>query len=184
MSFVRGDLLTKTRKLVKGLAIAKPVWLKAMEQYEFLLHYQTFGWRHLSRFHELMQKLTKITLPEDAYIQKFFKKHPDSKYEDAIRLVSPLSFSVRILCPSIFFGDWREKGGRVGTRAKPKPILCRFHVRLQMEYLAEKKAKKKAYIRLKQLARLQGKKPPRSAIKEIQAEEMKYIRDLHQPEDS
>uniref|UniRef100_A0A5K0WAP1 Uncharacterized protein n=5 Tax=Nymphaea colorata TaxID=210225 RepID=A0A5K0WAP1_9MAGN len=50
-----------------------------------------------------------------------------------------------------------------------------------MEYRAEKKAKKKAYVRLKQLARLQGKKPPPnpypSAVKEIQAEEMKYVRD-------
>lgn len=33
MSLARGDLLTKTRKLVKGLAKAKPVWLKAMEEY-------------------------------------------------------------------------------------------------------------------------------------------------------
>lgn len=50
-----------------------------------------------------------------------------------------------------------------------------------MEYRAEKKAKKKAYSELKQIARLQGKKPPPnpypSAIKEIQAEEKKYVHD-------
>lgn len=50
-----------------------------------------------------------------------------------------------------------------------------------MEYLAEKRAKKKAYKELKQIARLQGKKPPPnpypSAIKEIQAEEKKFVRD-------
>ena len=50
-----------------------------------------------------------------------------------------------------------------------------------MEYLAEKKEKKKAYARLKQIARLQGKRlPPNpypSPIKEIQAEERKYVRD-------
>ena len=50
-----------------------------------------------------------------------------------------------------------------------------------MEYRAEKKAKKKAYSELKQIARLQGKKPPPnpypSAIKEIQAEEKKLVRD-------
>ena len=50
-----------------------------------------------------------------------------------------------------------------------------------MEYRAEKKAKKMAYARLKQIARLQGKRlPPNpypSAIKEIQAEERKYVRD-------
>lgn len=33
MSFMRGDLFTKTRKLVKGLAKSKPIWLKAMEEY-------------------------------------------------------------------------------------------------------------------------------------------------------
>lgn len=52
---------------------------------------------------------------------------------------------------------------------------------IQMEYRAEKKVKKKAYARLKQIARLQGKKPPPnpypSAIKEIQAEERKFVRD-------
>ena len=50
-----------------------------------------------------------------------------------------------------------------------------------MEYRAEKKAKKMAYARLKQIAHLQGKRlPPNpypSAIKEIQAEERKYVRD-------
>lgn len=33
MSYMKGDLLTKTRKLVKGLAKAEPRWLKAMEQF-------------------------------------------------------------------------------------------------------------------------------------------------------
>ncbi|MCH95168.1 hypothetical protein A2U01_0016142, partial [Trifolium medium] len=50
-----------------------------------------------------------------------------------------------------------------------------------MEYLAEKKAKKKAYARLKQIARLQGKRLPPNPypcpIKEIQAEERKYVRE-------
>lgn len=50
-----------------------------------------------------------------------------------------------------------------------------------MEYSAEKKAKKKAYKELKQIARSEGKRPPPnpypSAIKEIQAEEKKYVKD-------
>lgn len=55
-----------------------------------------------------------------------------------------------------------------------------------MEYRAEKKVKKKAYSRLKEIARLQGKRPPPnpypSAIKEIQAQERKYVRDrFHNP---
>lgn len=56
----------------------------------------------------------------------------------------------------------------------------------QMEYGAEKKAKKLAYKELKQIARREGKQPPPnpypSAIKEIQAEEKKYVRDrFHNP---
>lgn len=51
----------------------------------------------------------------------------------------------------------------------------------QMEYRNQKKARKKAYSELKQICRLQGKKPPPnpypSAIKEIQAEEKKFVRD-------
>lgn len=40
MLFMKGDLLTKTRKLVKGLAKAEPVWYKAMEQFVSLsLHF-------------------------------------------------------------------------------------------------------------------------------------------------
>lgn len=50
-----------------------------------------------------------------------------------------------------------------------------------MEYRMERKGKKMAYSRLKKIARLQGKKPPPnpypSAVKEIQAEEKKYVRD-------
>ncbi|MBA0840394.1 hypothetical protein Goarm_002978, partial [Gossypium armourianum] len=50
-----------------------------------------------------------------------------------------------------------------------------------MEYRKEKKEKKKAYARLKQIARLQGKKPPPnpypSAIKERQAPERKFVRE-------
>lgn len=56
-----------------------------------------------------------------------------------------------------------------------------------MEYMAEEKQRKAAYRRLKQIAKLQGKKPPPNpypeAIKEIEAEQKKYIRDrFHNPE--
>ena len=50
-----------------------------------------------------------------------------------------------------------------------------------MEYRTQKKAKKKAYKELKEIAQSEGKKPPPnpypSAIKEIQAEEKKYVMD-------
>lgn len=37
MSYMRGDLLTKMRKMVKGLARPEPRWLKAMEESVHLL---------------------------------------------------------------------------------------------------------------------------------------------------
>ncbi|XP_040365672.1 uncharacterized protein LOC112171172 [Rosa chinensis] len=55
-----------------------------------------------------------------------------------------------------------------------------------MEYQAEIKAKKKAYVALKKIARQQGKRPPPNpypiVVKEIQAEEKKYVYDrFHNP---
>ncbi|KAL8555584.1 hypothetical protein ACS0TY_003401 [Phlomoides rotata] len=53
---------------------------------------------------------------------------------------------------------------------------------MYMEYRSGRKAKKKAYARLKQIAKLQGKTPPPnppypSAVNEIQAEERKLVHD-------
>ncbi|XP_020960818.1 uncharacterized protein LOC107605344 isoform X2 [Arachis ipaensis] len=121
MSFMRGNLLSKTKKLVKGMAKAEPLWLKAMEE--------------ISAF-----------------------DHPPSRI-----------YALRVL-------ELKEQG----INEEQAMAVA------DMEYLAEKKEKKKAYARLKQIARLQGKKPPPnpypSAIKEIQAEERKYVRDrFHNP---
>ncbi|XP_043715441.1 uncharacterized protein LOC122663855 [Telopea speciosissima] len=157
MSFMKGDLLTKTRKLVKGLAKAKPVWLKAMEEAPPVTFPRTDG------------KVEKISLPEDIYIKKFFQKHPDSKYEDAIRFCGFEPPPARV------FG-WRVLELKEQGVSEEEAMAV-----ADMEYRSEKKAKKQAYKRLKQIARLQGKKPPPnpypSAIKEIQAEERKYVRD-------
>lgn len=156
MSFMKGDLLTRTRKLVKGLAKAEPVWLKAMEQAPPVSFPRAEG------------KVKQITLPEDVYIKKFFQKHPESKYEDAVKIcgfdpVPARIFGCRVL-------DLKEQGV---SEEEAMAVA-------DMEYRTEKKAKKKAYARLKQIARLQGKKPPPnpypSAVKEIQAEERPYVR--------
>ncbi|PON54158.1 hypothetical protein PanWU01x14_197070 [Parasponia andersonii] len=156
MSFMKGDLLTKTRKLVKGLAIAEPRWLKAMEQ------------ATPPKFPRSDGHVKKITLPEDVYINKFYHKHPDSKHEESFHFCSfdpppARVFGLRML-------ELKEQG-------VPEEAALAI---ADMEYRAEKKAKKKAYARLKQIARIQGKKPPPnpypSAIKEIQAEERKYVR--------
>ncbi|KAJ0027831.1 hypothetical protein Pint_35265 [Pistacia integerrima] len=157
MSYMKGDLLTKTRRLVKGLAKAEPVWLKAMEQAPPATFPRGDG------------KVQKINLPEDVYIKKFFQKHPDSKQQDAIKIcgfepVPARIFGLRVL-------ELKEHGV---SEEEAMAVA-------DMEYRAEKKEKKKAYTRLKQIARLQGKRPPPnpypSAIKEIQAGERKYVRD-------
>ncbi|XP_054824595.1 uncharacterized protein LOC129322332 isoform X2 [Prosopis cineraria] len=163
MSFMRGDLLCRTRKLVKGLAQTEPLWLKAMEQ------------APPASFPRPEGKIKTITLPEDVYIRKFYKKYPDSKYYDAIKINSFDPPPSRVYAGRIL--ELTEQGV---TEAQAMAVADK-------EYRAEVAAKKKAYARLKQIARLQGKKPPPnpypSAIKEIQAEERKYVRArFHDPE--
>ncbi|CAD5191420.1 uncharacterized protein LOC135584870 [Musa acuminata AAA Group] len=157
MSYMRGDLLSKTRKLVKGLAKPTPVWLKPMEEAPPVTFPRTDG------------KIKKIELPEDVYIKRFFKKYPDSLYHDAIKISGFDPPPARVFA-------WRVLELKDQGVDEEEAMAV-----ADMEYRAEKKAKKKAYSELKQIARLQGKKPPPnpypSAIKEIQAEEKKLVRD-------
>ncbi|KAI3454297.1 hypothetical protein Pfo_010966 [Paulownia fortunei] len=157
MSYMRGDLLAKTRKLVKGFAKAEPVWLKAMEK------------APPATFPRAENKLKRISLPEDTYVNKFFQKHPDSKFEDAIKISGFDPPAARVFAWRVL--ELKEQG----VSEEEAMVVA------DMEYRAERKSKKKAYARLKQIARLQGKRPPPnpypSAINEIQAEERKFIRD-------
>ncbi|KAL8131543.1 uncharacterized protein LOC141711647 [Apium graveolens] len=163
MSFMKGDLLAKTRKLVKGLAKAEPVWLKAMERAPPVT------------FPRADSKVKTISLPEDVYIKKFFAKYPDSKHEDAFKI------SEFDAPPARIFG-WRVLELKEQGVTEEQAMAA-----ADMEYRTERKARKKAYTRLKQIARLQGKKPPPNPypcpIKEIQAEEKKYINErFYDPE--
>ncbi|KAL0417335.1 UNVERIFIED_CONTAM: hypothetical protein Slati_3565400 [Sesamum latifolium] len=157
MSYMRGDLLAKTRKLVKGFAKAEPVWLKPMEK------------APPATFPRAEKKLNPISLPEDTFVNKFFQKHPDSKFEDAIKISGFDPPAARVFAWRVL--ELKEQGV---SEEEAMAVA-------DMEYRAERKAKKKAYARLKQIARLQGKRPPpnpyRSAIKEIQAEERQFVRD-------
>ncbi|XP_039127261.1 aspartate, glycine, lysine and serine-rich protein [Dioscorea cayenensis subsp. rotundata] len=157
MSYMRGDLLTRMRKLVKGLARPTPAWLKAMEEAPPVTFPLPDG------------KVKQIELPEDVYVKKFFKKNPDSLYHDAVKISSFDPPPARVFA-------WRvlELKGQGVNEDEAMAVA-------DMEYQAEKTAKKAAYKELKKVARLQGKKPPPnpypSAVKEIQAEEKKYVRD-------
>ncbi|EPS69706.1 hypothetical protein M569_05059, partial [Genlisea aurea] len=163
MSFMRGDLLEKSRKLVKGLARAEPMWLKAMESVP------------PATFPRTESKLKQIILPEDEYVNKFFKKHPDTISEEAIKVSGFDPPVARVFA-------WRV------LELKEQGVAEEYAMAVaDMEYRADRKSKKKAYSRLKQIARLQGKKPPPnpypSAIKEIQAEEKKFVHDrFHDPQ--
>lgn len=154
---MKGDLLTRTRKLVKGLAKVEPVWLKAMEK------------SPPATFPRAECKIKRIILPEDVYVKKFYKKHEFSLYDDPIKIHG---FDPP---PSRIFGCRVVELQEQGVGEDEAMAVA------DMEYRSEKKAKKKAYRQLKQIARLQGKKPPPnpypSVIKEIQVEEKKYVRD-------
>ncbi|XP_071695934.1 uncharacterized protein [Rutidosis leptorrhynchoides] len=157
MSFTKGDLLTKTRKLVNGLAKVKPVWLKAMEKSPPPV------------FPRAEKKVERICLPEDVYINKFYKKHPESLHEDPIKICE---FEPT---PSRIFGSRVLELEELGVSEGDAIDVA------DTEYRLQKKAKKKAYKRLKEIARLRGTKPPPnpypSALKQIQAEEKKYVHD-------
>ncbi|KAK2633053.1 hypothetical protein EUGRSUZ_L00661 [Eucalyptus grandis] len=106
---------------------------------------------------------------EDVYIKKFFQKYPDSKHEDAIKICG---FDPP---PARVFGQGQRVLELKETGVSEEEAMAVA----DMEYRLEKKAKKRAYARLKQIAKFQGKRPPPnpypSAIKAIQAEERKYV---------
>ncbi|KAG6402169.1 hypothetical protein SASPL_139044 [Salvia splendens] len=170
MSFMKGDLLSKTRKLVKGFAKTEPVWLRSMEK------------APPATFPHAQNKLRQITLPEDTYVNKFYQKHPDSKFEDPIkcrfvyRLVNELAKVSSFDPPAAREFAWRV----LELKEQGVDEIDAMAV-ADTEYRAERKARKQAYARLKQISKLQGKRlPPNpcpSAVKEIQAEERKLIKD-------
>ncbi|CAH9115303.1 unnamed protein product [Cuscuta europaea] len=116
MSFMKGDLLWRTRKLVKGFAKAEPVWFKAMENF-------------------------RGCDPPPARL-----------------------FGCRVV-------ELKEQG----------VDECDAITVADVEYQTEKRAKKKAYARMKQIARVQGKEPPPNphpkAYKEMQEEERPFVCD-------
>ncbi|CAD6270712.1 unnamed protein product [Miscanthus lutarioriparius] len=114
-------------------------------------------------------KIKKIEFPEDVYVRKFNKKHPDSLYHDAIKISGFDPPPARVFA-------WRVLELKEQGVSEDDAVAV-----ADMEYRTQKKAKKKAYKELKEIARSEGKKPPPnpypSAIKEIQAEEKKYVMD-------
>ncbi|CAN1778208.1 hypothetical protein LINPERHAP1_LOCUS14320 [Linum perenne] len=151
MSFMKGDLLSRTRRLVKGMAKAEPVWLKAMEQAPPATFPLSNG------------KIQKITLPEDPYIKKFFEKHPALQREDPVRVSSIDPPPARVFASRVL--ELKEQGVR-----NEQAIAA-----ADMEYRTERKARMEAYARLKEIAKVLGKKPPLRPYpkvkRETQAEE-------------
>ncbi|KAK3118307.1 hypothetical protein QOZ80_9BG0697070 [Eleusine coracana subsp. coracana] len=112
-------------------------------------------------------KIKKIEMPEDVYVKRFFKKHPDSLYHDAIKISGFDPPPARVFAWRVL--ELKEQGVSEDDAMTVA----------DMEYRTEKKGKKKAYKELKEIARSEGKEPPPnpypSAIKEIQAEEKHYV---------
>ncbi|GLJ46945.1 hypothetical protein SUGI_0990690 [Cryptomeria japonica] len=93
-------------------------------------------------------KALRIVLPEDKCIRKFNSKHPGSLTEEAFW------FNGYDPPPACVFA-WRiSKLMNDGVIEEEATAIA------DMEYKAEKQAKRKAYARLKEIARLEGKKPP------------------------
>ncbi|CAN0864854.1 hypothetical protein LINGRAHAP2_LOCUS9057 [Linum grandiflorum] len=152
MSFMKGDLLSRTRRLVKGMAKAEPVWLKAMEKAPPATFPLSNG------------KTQKITLPEDPYIKKFFQKHPVLQPEDPIRMSTTNPPPARVFASRVL--ELKEHGVREEEAINVA----------DREYRTERKARKEAYTRLKDIAKVLGKNPPprpypKNNKKETEAEE-------------
>ncbi|KAL3689683.1 hypothetical protein R1sor_015992 [Riccia sorocarpa] len=67
MSFMKGDLLTKTRRLIKGGIKKKPLWFDAVA------HFPPQSIRVRDG------KAPKIELPEDRLIKAYFARHPEAR---------------------------------------------------------------------------------------------------------
>ncbi|XP_078160776.1 uncharacterized protein LOC144556156 isoform X1 [Carex rostrata] len=155
MSLMRGDLLIRVRKLVKGYAMATPPWLKAMEKAPPVT------------FPRPDAKIKKIKLEEDDYVRLFLKYNTYSGYHDAIRLSEFDPPAARIFA-------WRVlQLTKQGVGEQEAVAVA------EMEFVAEKKAKMKAYKELKAICKLRGKRPPENPypcpIDEIQREEKKFV---------
>ncbi|CAL1361524.1 unnamed protein product [Linum trigynum] len=153
MSFMKGDLLSRTRRLVKGMAKAEPVWLKAMEQAPPATFPLSNG------------KIQKINVPEDPYIKMFFRKHRALQPEDPVKMSTIDPPPARVFAQRVL--ELKEQGvdGKAAISAAEK----------------EYQAKRAAYARLKENARLQGKEPParpypKSKKRETLAEERWHSR--------
>ncbi|CAN1813878.1 hypothetical protein LINPERHAP1_LOCUS26988 [Linum perenne] len=136
MSFMKGDLLSRTRRLVKGMAKAEPVWLKAMEQAPPATFPLSNG------------KIQKVILPEDPYIKKFFEKHPALPFEDPVRMSTTNPPPARVFASRVLELKQQGLGDKEAITAA------------DMEYRTERKARMEAYTRLKEIAKILGKKPP------------------------
>lgn len=66
MSFMKGDLLTKTRQLVKGGVVVKPRWFDAVESVPPLISKGR------------AKKAPKISYPEDRFVESFYARHPEA----------------------------------------------------------------------------------------------------------
>ncbi|CAN8313188.1 unnamed protein product [Cochlearia groenlandica] len=186
MSWMKGNLLSKSRRLVGGLASREPLWLKAMESSPPPVFPSSNG------------KIKKIVLPEDTYVRRFSLKHPQADIKDPSKV-----FSAFVPDPTLLYGcrvlELTQHGiseddamSIANVCTADSDDACSFQHRrclvriadglcfvgfVQMEYLSERKVKKKAYKRLKELAIMQDKVPPPkpylSAKKEMQSQEKK-----------
>ncbi|PHT75678.1 hypothetical protein T459_19200 [Capsicum annuum] len=199
MSFMKGDLLNRTRRLVKGLAKAEPMWLKAMEQsvpsFRFFILYFTpiFFNSGCVRYEENV--LSLLILSKQKILVAGVGLGTTCNISLRENKLQPISLPENVYIKKFFqkhpeskhedaikiFGfnpppardfGWRVLELKTGVSEEEVMAVA------DMEYQAEKKGKNKAYSRLKKIARLQGRKPPTnpypSAIMEIQAEERPF----------
>lgn len=153
MSFMKGDLLSKTRKLMKGGIIARPRWFDAVMRVP------------PEPKKTRCKKAPKIVLPEDRLVESYYARHPEAKF---------IAFELNSFDPppARKFA-WRQL--ELMDQGYPRDVARDM---VEVEVAEAEKAAEEAFRADRRRAIMEGREPPapkKSKIEEIQEEEWEYL---------
>ncbi|CAM6103533.1 unnamed protein product [Calypogeia fissa] len=119
MSFSRGDLLTKTRRLIKGNIIKKPLWFDAVSR----VPPQAIRVRD--------GKAPKIELPEDRFVKSYLARHPEAQCQPFVLNSFEAPVARRFACQMMellelgYSEDWARDHVEASLAAEEKAMRKR-----------------------------------------------------------
>eukprot|EP00897_Mesotaenium_endlicherianum_P005379 jgi/Mesen1/486/ME001024S10717 len=154
MSFMKGDLLSRMRLLIKGGIRERPVWMTALEKIP------------PEPKQKRCKKAPKIRMPEDPLVESYYARHPEAKM---------IPFKVRSYepPPARRFA-WRQLELMEQGIDKRKAMLM-----VEEEFAAEEEQKEELRRAERRKALREGRKPPplrRSIVEDIQEAEEEVMK--------